>query len=50
VERNGSRTRKAPTTLRSATRGAGAFAKASEEDVNHSMSKGFVDKIKQMFG
>ncbi|HTW88445.1 MAG TPA: molecular chaperone DnaJ [Candidatus Binataceae bacterium] len=26
------------------------FAKASGEDVNHPMSKGFVDKIKQMFG
>jgi hypothetical protein len=26
------------------------FAKASGEDVNHPMSKGFVDKLKQMFG
>ncbi len=26
------------------------FAKASGEDVNHPMSKGFVDKIKEMFG
>ncbi len=26
------------------------FAKASGEDVNHPLSKGFVDKIKQMFG
>jgi molecular chaperone DnaJ len=26
------------------------FAKASGEDINHPMSKGFVDKIKQMFG
>ena len=26
------------------------FAKASGEDVNHPLSKGFVDKIKEMFG
>jgi molecular chaperone DnaJ len=26
------------------------FAKASGEDVNHPMSKGFVDKLKEMFG
>ena len=26
------------------------FAKASGEDVNHPMAKGFVDKIKEMFG
>jgi hypothetical protein len=26
------------------------FAKASGEDINHPMSKGFVDKLKQMFG
>jgi molecular chaperone DnaJ len=26
------------------------FARASGEDVNHPMSKGFVDKLKQMFG
>ncbi len=26
------------------------FAKASGEDVNHPLSKGFVDKLKEMFG
>jgi len=26
------------------------FARVSGEDVNHPMSKGFVDKLKEMFG
>jgi molecular chaperone DnaJ len=26
------------------------FAKIAGEDVNHPMSKGFVDKLKEMFG